>query len=450
VLTVILGLLVFSVLVIFHEAGHFLVARWMGIRVERFSIGFGPIVASRVWGGVQYAISAFPLGGYVKMGGDDPRERENLKPGDFFAAAWWRRVLVAFAGPGANFVLAVILSIALLWVGLHYPDAPNVVGGVKAGSAADSLGFAKGDRITAIDGVMVGSRQALMEAAGRRLDAEKKSGSETPLVFAVSRGDERTEIEVPRVRALNVLESLEFPIPAEVGQVMMGMPAYKSGLQVGDRILAIDGKPVANWSEMTEGILGNPGRRITLTIQRDGRTVQLPITPEPETTDGKTVGKIGIAPKTPETYVLRFGFLDGITQGTQGAVSVVGLTVQGIASLFSSPSKLSQISGPVAIIQASGDAAKAGWDRLLNLGLVLSVALMVFNLLPIPILDGGMVLLTVLEAVRRRPFGEKGLAIYQGVGMAVLGTILIFVLINDPLRILQRHNALGRIGDIAP
>ncbi len=446
-LTVILGLLVFSVLVIFHEAGHFVVARWMGIRVERFSIGFGPVVLSRVWGGVQYAISALPLGGYVKMGGDDPREREALQPGDFFAASWWRRVLVAFAGPGANFILAVLLSIVLLWVGIGYPDAPNVVGGVKAGSVADSLGFAAGDRVTAVDGVPVSSRMDFGVKLDHRL---KASGSGAPLVLSVERDGAVSRIAVPRSRVGDLLGSLEFPIPAEVGEVVPGMPAYKAGLQVGDRILAVDGKPVTNWSDMTEGIIGNPGREITLTIERDGRTVNLPITPDAETVDGKSVGRIGIGAKSSGRYVERFGFVEGIVQGPGLAVSAVWGTAQGIASLFSSFSKLQQISGPVAIIQASGDAAKAGWDRLLNLGVILSVALMVFNLLPIPILDGGMVLLAVLEAVRRRPLGEKGLAIYQGVGMAVLGTILIFVLINDPLRILQRHAALGRIGDLAP
>ncbi len=357
---------------------------------------------------------------------------------------------MAFAGPGANFVLAVLLSIVLLWVGIGYPDAPNVVGGVKAGTIADSLGFAAGDRVTAVDGVPVSSRVDFGVKLDHRLKADRSPGSEAPLALSVERNGDVIRIDVPRSRVGDLLGSLEFPIPAEVGEVVPGMPAYKSGLQVGDRILAVDGKPVTNWSDMTEGIIGNPGREITLTIERDGRTVQLPITPDAETVDGKAVGRIGIGAKSLGRYVERFGFMEGIVQGPGLAVSAVWGTAQGIASLFSSFSKLQQISGPVAIIQASGDAAKAGWDRLLNLGVILSVALMVFNLLPIPILDGGMVLLAVLEAVRRRPLGEKGLAIYQGVGMAVLGTILIFVLINDPLRILQRHNALGRIGDLAP
>ena len=149
-------------------------------------------------------------------------------------------------------------------------------------------------------------------------------------------------------------------------------------------------------------------------------------------------------------YVVRLGFSEGIVQGARSAVGTVGLMIEGIASLFSDVSNLSQIAGPVAIVQASGNAARAGVDRLLDRAILFSVALMVFNLLPIPILDGGMVMLSLLEGIRRRPIGERGLAVYQGIGIAVMGTLLFFVLINDPLRLLQRHNALGRIGDMTP
>ena len=445
--TVILGLLVFSVLVICHELGHFWVARRLGIRVERFSVGFGPVVFSRVRDGVQYAVSAFPLGGYVKMGGDDPRQRENLRPGDFFASAWWRRVLVALAGPGANFVVAIVLSIALMWVGVRLPDAPNLVGGVTAGSAADSLGLAAGDRVTALDGVEVGSLQAIYDRLGTVLEA---GAADDPVELRVDREGVVHTFVLPRARLLDAVQGLEFPIAAQVGEVITATPAYKAGLSAGDRILAIDGETIENWSDMTRRITASPGVEIILTIQRGDRTLDLPITPLSETMDGETVGRIGIAPASPDTYLIRFGFTDGIVQGTRGALDMVGRTLGGIVSVFSSPSNLTQLSGPVAIIQASGDAAKAGWDRLLNFGVLISVALMVFNLLPIPILDGGMVFLSVLEAVRGRPVGDKGLMIYQGIGMAVLGTLLVFVLINDPLRILQRRSALGRIENIVP
>ncbi len=345
-------------------------------------------------------------------------------------------------------MLAVILSIILAWVGIRLPDAPNRIGGVKAASLADSLGFRAGDVIVDVAGTPTASLQAVDEALGRALD--RPEGGAAPVPVRITRNGESRTVELPPGRAVQAFQGLEFPLPAKVGEVMMATPAYKAGLKAGDRVTAIEGEPIENWSDMTRIIQKHPGEEITLTIEREGRTLTVPVTPAAEPVDGKEVGKIGIAPATPETYVVRFGFLEGVAQGSRAAVSSVTMTVQGLVSLFSSPSNLSQISGPVAIIQASGDAAKAGWDRLLNLGVMLSVALMVFNLLPIPILDGGMVLLAVLEALRRRPLGDRGLAIYQGIGMAVLGTILIFVLINDPLRILQRHSALGRIENVGP
>jgi regulator of sigma E protease len=232
--------------------------------------------------------------------------------------------------------------------------------------------------------------------------------------------------------------------------VVIGTPAYKAGIVVGDRVLAVDDEPVENFTDLQRLVVVRPGEEIDLTVQRGERTIRIPITPFEDTTSGEPVGKIGIAAANVGTYLIRLGPVDGIVHGTSSAVSMVGMMVGGIASLFTDASNLSQISGPVAIIQASGDAAQAGLDRLLDRAILFSIALMVFNLLPIPILDGGMILLSIIEGVRRRPVGDRGLALYQGIGIAVMGTLLIFVLINDPLRILQRRNALGRITDVSP
>jgi regulator of sigma E protease len=448
VLTVVLGLLVLSVLVVFHELGHFWMARAMGVRVERFSIGFGPVILSRRHNGVEFALSAFPLGGYVKMGGDDPRQREDLKPGDLFAAPWWRRVLIALAGPGANYVLAVLLSILLLWIGIRVPDAPNRVGVVSAGTAADSLGIRAGDRIVEVDGVPVASLQAVfVELDLGRRGAPPGSG---PVALTFESGTERRSITVERGDLPRLFQGMEFPVPAVVGEVVIGTPAYKAGLSVGDQILAVDDRPVENFSDLREAVVQSAGREIVLIVLRDDRQIRIPITPFEDRTGKEPAGKIGIAAASVGTYVVRLGFAEGAVHGARSATVTVGFMIRGIVSLFSDVSNLSQISGPVAIIQASGNAAQAGVDRLLDRAILFSIALMVFNLLPIPILDGGMVVLSVLEGVRGRPIGERGLAVYQGIGIAVMGTLLIFVLINDPLRILQRRSALGRVGDVGP
>jgi regulator of sigma E protease len=452
VLTVVLGLAVLSVLVIFHELGHLVIARRLGIRVERFSIGFGPTLFSRMVRGIQFAVSAFPLGGYVKMGGDDPRHRELLQPGDFFAASWWRRVLVALAGPGANFVLAAVLSVLLLWIGVHVPDQPNRIGAVAPASLADSLGVKTGDRIVAVAGTPTGSLMAVQHELGLYMKRNQ------PLALTLDRDGSRVDIQVPASRVADTsrnpsasaasryfFSGLEFPIPAEVGEVVLGTPAYKAGMMVGDKIVAVDGQPVSSFRDLQDKVSVNAGKELHFTVLRGGRTIEIPIVPFADPTESKKVGKVGITAASPSTYLIRRSFSQGLVEGLQNTVATVGFLAKGIVSLFTSPSNLSQISGPVAIIQAGGDAAKAGWDRLLDRAIMFSIALMVFNLLPIPILDGGMIVLSLIEAVRRRPVGQRGLAVYQGIGLAVMGTLLVFVLINDPLRILQRRSALGRI-----
>lgn len=439
-LTAVLGIAVLSVLVIIHEYGHLLAARWMGVRVERFSIGFGPVIFKLRVGDIDYAISAFPLGGYVKMGGDDPRDRESLKPGDFFYAAWWRRIVIALAGPGANFILAIVLSIVLLWVGVRVPDAPSRIGEVVAGSLADELGIAMGDRIVEVNGTPVGSLQEVYIEIG--------AAEEGPWLLVLERDAARRSLEVEDMTA--IFQGLRFPVPAVVGEVVIGTPAYRAGVVVGDSIITVDGQPIGNFSDLQAIVSVNPGRELVFGVVRDGRTIEFPITPFKDTMGEFPVGKIGVAAASVGTYLIRLGFFDGILRGTQSAVATVGIMFRGIGALFSDVSNLSQISGPVAIIQASGDAARAGLDRLLDRAILFSIALMVFNLLPIPILDGGMVFLSLMEGILRRPVGERGLAVYQGIGLAVMGTLIVFVLINDPLRMLQRRSALGRIGDLAP
>ena len=438
-LTVVLGLAVLSVLVIFHEYGHFWAARWMGVRVERFSIGFGPAILRRQVGEVEFVVAAFPLGGYVKMGGDDPRNRENLQPGDFFYAAWWRRIVIALAGPGANFLLAILLSVILLWVGFRVPLTPSLIGEVSTGSVAEELGVTPGDNIVAVNGTPVASLQDVFREVG---------DGEDPVLLVLERDSVRRDLEVQDITDL--FQGLRFPVPAVVGEVGIGTPAYKSGMAVGDSIIAVGGEPIQNFSDLQRIVSVSPDQELSFTVIREGRTLEFPITPFKDTTGEEPVGKIGVAAASVGTYLIRLGFLEGIQAGTQSAVATVGVMFDGIFSLFSNASNLSQISGPVAIIQASGEAARAGLDRLLDRAILFSIALMVFNLLPIPILDGGMVVLSLMEGILRRPVGEKGLAVYQGIGLAVMGTLIIFVLINDPLRILQRRSAMGRMGDIVP
>jgi len=440
-ITIGLGLLVFTVLVVFHELGHFVAARRVGVRVDRFSVGFGPVLLSHRRGGVEYALSAFPLGGYVKMHGDDPRNRDNLRPGDFFAAAWWRRVIIAVAGPAANFVLAILLGVLLAWVGIRYPDAASEISGVTPGSVAESVGFQPGDLVTEVNGAPVSWRSEFVAAFSSETVAD-------PVAVGVLRNGTPLALSVPRDQAPALFDALEFPYPVVVGDVSIGTPAYQAGLEVGDQILRINGKDVTTWGDMTTIIRASANQELMLTIRRGDKMFEMPVVPQAVEVGNEVRGQIGIQAGGDHKAVVRFPGLEGVRVGVGAALDAVGATYQGIYRAFTKVSNLEQISGPVGIIQASGNAARSGVDSLLNFAMFISAALMAFNLLPVPILDGGMVMLSLIEGTRRRPVGEKGLNVYQGIGLALIGALLVFVLINDPKRIWQRHTAMDRATEV--
>ena len=441
--TAILGLAVFSVIVIVHEFGHLLAARWVGVNVNRFSVGFGPVLASKTIRGIQFALSAFPLGGYVRMAGDDPRDRNALKAGDFFAAAWWRRVIIALGGPVANFIFALVLGIVLAWVGVNIPDAPNRVGEVAEGGRAQALGFESGNVITGVGDAPISTRMEFMLAM--------EASSEDPVPVQVAANGYQNSILVPKSEVEAVLQELTFPLPAEVGKVVPGFPAYFAGLQDGDVITAVDGAPIRTWAELTKAIHGSPDQELELSVTRGNDAFSVAVVPKSQERGEETIGLIGIEPGGSEQFVLQYPLGSGVVEGTKATLRTVALTYSGIWNLVTNfKSNVGGISGPVAIIQASGNAAKEGLDRLINLAVVLNVALMVFNLLPVPILDGGMVMMSVIEGLRNRPLGNRGLALYQGVGLAVIGTLLVFVLINDPLQMVKRQQAVGRVSETAP
>ncbi|NNF05980.1 MAG: RIP metalloprotease RseP, partial [Candidatus Eisenbacteria bacterium] len=341
--TIIFGLLVFSVLVIIHEWGHFAVARWVGVRVERFSVGFGPVVFSKTWRGVQYVISALPLGGYVKMSGDDPRDRDALQPDDFFAVSWWRRVLIALAGPGANFLLAIVLGIVLAWVGITSPDAPNEIGSVDAGSVAAEVGFQDGDVVIAVDDQPVTARSGFVLGIVERENPGDAS-------VTVLRDQSEVTLTVPESAFTDLFTGLRFPFPPIIGDVAIGTPAYSAGLKVGDRVTSINDNAIESWTDMTELIRSNPDQEIQLGISREDKNFIVPVVPMGVENNGEVTGRLGIGATSEQTFTRRFGFGEGVVVGTRAALMAVGMTFQSIGSLVTGGASLSQVSGPVAII----------------------------------------------------------------------------------------------------
>lgn len=445
------GIFVFGILVFIHELGHFLVAKWCGVPVEQFSVGFGPKLFGFQRHGTEYKVAAIPLGGFVKMAGDEyPEDGERPDPDTFLGHPWWHRVLIALAGPGANFLLAFVVGILMYLVGIPHPNSSNVVGRIGGGSPVAEVGFLENDRIVEVDGKPVSGGYAIRTTLlGGEKAPRLKAPVDVPVV--VERNGARVPFVVPAALLASVNDSLRFFQPAEIGEVASGSPAYTAGLMVGDRIVSVNGEPIADWAALTPTVTrmalpdgpGTTPQKLTLGIARGEKSLTVDVTPMVMKEDGEETVRIGIGASY-TTVTVRYGFGEAVRYGTQDTLWKTGATFQGIFGLFTSPKSIGQsVSGPVAIIEMSAQTARRGVTPLLNLLVILSLALMAFNLLPIPILDGGLVVTAVIEGIRRKPIPFRSLLMAQRVGMVLLGSLILFTLLNDPLKIIRRNRAIS-------
>ncbi len=437
-LTVLVGLLSLGVLILVHELGHFWTARRMGVRVLKFSIGFGPRLAGFSRGGTEFVVSAIPLGGFVKMAGD---EEPTGDPGELKSKPWWVRALVAIGGPAANVVLAFVLLVVTAMVGLRIPDGPSLVGGVDEGSEAERLGFRTGDRIVSVGGYRVTSWFDITEVL-RGLEDE--SGESVDIVAI--RADSAVEIRVSLDEERRWIGGLRGGFPPVVGEVEMGMPAYAAGLQRGDSVVAIDGRRIASYDEMRDIVLASPGSTLVFTLRRDAQLVDLQVVPVSRDVLGfGTGGLIGILPMEASTRVLRLGALDALYHGAASTLGMLGATYVGLYRIARHPIMFKEhLSGPVAIAQMSAAQARKGAGSLVQFVALIGIALAVMNLLPIPILDGGQVLFCLAEAVRGRPLKGSTELILQRIGVILLVGLMFFALINDTSRVIGRRKAIAR------
>jgi regulator of sigma E protease len=443
VTTVVSSVFVIGLLILIHELGHFLVARWAGVGIERFSIGLGPALLR--WRGkeTEYCLSAIPfLGGYVKMMGDenplegppsgsvDPSKSFPLKP-------LWARVLIVFAGPGMNFFLAAAIF-AAMFVFQGHPVWPPVLGRIQPGGPAEHAGLLTGDRVVAAHGSPVAHWEDLLKAV------QAADGKTIRLV--VRRGpEERTVTLTPvrvKVREMPFGDEREIwdlgaqsYIPAKIGEVLAGYPAAQAGLRPGDRVTAVDGISVPSWDELAEEIRKRPARPVRLTVERGPETLTLTVTPQPTKEQGPggeeiEVGKIGISPIAPVFYV-RSNPVVAIGEGVARALKVTSLTGIGLWKLITGQLPLSTIGGPIQIAVTAGEQARQGIAHLASFTAVVSVSLALLNLLPIPILDGGHLLFFGIEAVLGRPLSLKKREVAQQVGLFVLLLLMVFATYND-------------------
>ncbi len=438
-------LIVLGVLVAFHELGHFLAARWVGVKVLKFSLGFGPKLFGRQVGETEYLVSAVPLGGYVKLFGEE--ETEALTPEDrkraFVHQKLPSKFLIVAAGPGFNFLLAFLIFSAWLSTGapLFVPtfrDLTPDVEAIRPGSPAETAGIQVGDRIIRVNDKEISTRSELAEhvakSNGKALTLDVRRGDQvktlvvTPSPLAPSHDKEDTAY------SLGIEETA--PI---ITAVMTGSPASAAGFRDGDRVVSIEGHPIQTWGQMTTFVKESPNHPLRFEVRRDGRVLSLSVTPSTEkaVVDGKPteVGKIGVS--GPGRSVIRSSTpVMALFHGLEATWGWTELTAVGIYKMVVGEISRSNIGGPLTIASISGEAASQGASSVVFLIAILSINLGVLNLLPIPILDGGHLLFFGIEAILRKPLRDRQREIAQQVGLLLLVGIMVFAFWNDIDRII--------------
>ena len=438
-ITVISAVFVLGLLVFFHELGHFLAAKRMGIRVERFSLGFPPKMIGKTIGDTEYCLSWIPLGGYVKMAGEHPdaQEEENGgAPWEFQSKSVAARSFVIAAGPGMNFVLAfIIFWVFYLTMGVMLVDT-TTVGRVDVGSPYAAAGLRVGDEILEIDQAPVDTWEDVRE----RL----VSGSATSIDLKARRdGQDRTvEIRYDGVDLTERLSGLDYYRASAVSTVIPDSPAEKAGLKPGDVITSVNDVPVTQWYQMVTLIRGRPGMETTVSWTRNGQPHHVAIIPntaqdlDRETGDIIDIGQIGI---TQQDHVKRspVGFISSVGLAGTQLVNVTYTILGFVKKLVMGQVSTDTVGGPIAIAQMAGDSARQGAGSLFSFMAFLSINLAILNLLPIPALDGGQLLILGVESVMRRPLSLRYRLVWQQAGMALLLVLMVFVVFNDVTRIFR-------------
>ena len=427
---------VLGVMILVHEWGHFVAAKWFGVRVDVFSIGFG----KRLWGwrrgDTDYRVSILPLGGYVKMAGENPGEPRTGDPGEFLAKPRWQRFIIALMGPAMNIVLAIVLLTGLYMVKFQkpaYQERPAEIGHVEEGSAAEKAGLRPGDLI-----VRLGE---LENPTWETVEIEAISSPAQPLEVTARRdGDFFTTTITPEVdpRYRIGIAGWGPYLPAIVKRVEPGYPAEKVGLLPEDRVVAVNGQPLKFWPRLPDLVQESEGEPLELMIQRLGHTLPVRVAPVfGPVPGGKQMWRIGIELKN-DLIERRLSFPAALSQSLTVNKKFTLLIFDLLGKILERKMSPRTLEGPIGIARLSGEAARRGIPQLINLMAAISLNLGILNLFPIPILDGGVILLLAVEGLLRR---DLSLAVKERmvqVGFLFLMLIAAFVIYSDIVKLLPR------------
>jgi regulator of sigma E protease len=426
--TLLAFLFVLGVLIFVHELGHFVMARRVGVRVLKFSLGFGPRLVGFTRGDTEYVISAIPLGGFVKMAGENPDDPRSGRDDEFLSKTKWERFQILIMGPLMNLLLAVVVTAGVLMNGADIPayqSKPPVVGQIDPGSPAEMAGIRRGDRLLRVAGRDVDTWEQFF------IDIGTRAGRATE-IEVVREGRQFTVSVVPRPQTKYEFGDIGV-IPdshPHVGGLVPGDPAEKAGLKVGDVIVKVDGSPIAFSGQLIDALADKAGTPVTLTIARAGQQQDVQLTPHE--VDGR--GRIGITIGEDVTRI-KPGPIEAIGMSFQRNYDNAALIFRTIGQLITRETSTRQLMGPLAIAQLSGESAQQGLVALFGLMASISLNLGLLNLLPIPVLDGGHIFIMALEGIARRDFSLKVKEKMFLAGFAVLLMLMVTVIYNDLTRI---------------
>jgi regulator of sigma E protease len=416
---VVLGFLIFA-----HESGHFMFAKLFRVRVLVFSFGFGKRLFGFRKGDTDYRVSLIPLGGYVRMAGDSPEENQPGNPDEFLSKPKWQRFLILVAGPAMNVLIAILFIAGIAMIGTEELVTKPVVGEITAGKAAERAGLKTGDRLLTIKGEKINDFEDM------RLIISMNAGTPLPVVYLRDGVTRKTTLTPDRENSdFGPIgrAGIGFGLDPIVGRVEPDSPAAVAGVRAGDQVLSVNGKPIGALDEYlrVSGAKETTAKPVSIVVARGGQQHTLTIAP---TTNEEWAYSRGVVP---QTKILKLGLGSALRYSVQENWRMLRYAFAAIGRLFRPEGSVKELSGPINIARISGEMLRRGWLATVSLMAMISLQLGIMNLLPIPVLDGGHIMILLIEGIARRDLSLRVKERIQQLGFAALATLMIVVIYND-------------------